>query len=113
MAVSFESAKSVRVQIEFAENRIHELNDLMVRCGVSTKKELFNNAISILEWAVEETEARRAVASVDRKNTRYEILRMPVLDAAAKHASEREASEHDAEKPDQGSLFRPATSTGR
>jgi hypothetical protein len=75
-----------RIQIELAEERVKEINNLMVRCGLSTKKDLFNNAMSILEWAVEEVEAGKVVAGVDRAEQRYEVLRMPILDAAAKRA---------------------------
>ena len=75
-----------RIQIELAEERVKELNDLMARCGLATKKDLFNNAMSILEWAVEEVGAGKVIAAVNRAEQRYEVLRMPVLDAAAKRA---------------------------
>lgn len=75
-----------RIQIELADERVKELNDLMVRCGLTTKKDLFNNAMSIFEWAIEEAEAGKVIAAVNRAEQRYEVLRMPVLDAAAKRA---------------------------
>ena len=82
---------TTRIQIELAEGRAKELNDLMVRCGLATKKDLFNNAMSLLEWAIEEVEAGKVVAAVDRAEQRYEVLRMPILDTAAKRSPRRAA----------------------
>jgi len=87
-----------RVQIELAEDRVKELNDLMERCGLTTKKDLFNNAMSILEWAVEEVEAGNSIASVNKRDQRYEVLRMPILDAASKRMP-RQADSVSATRP--------------
>ena len=87
MTFPFEAAKPVRIQIDFAEDRVRDMDSLMERCGITTRKDLFNNALSILEWAIEEQEAAKVVASVDRDGERYVILRMPALDFAAKRAA--------------------------
>jgi hypothetical protein len=85
MPIPAENAMT-RIQIELTEGRVRELNDLMVRCGLSTKKDLFNNALSIFEWAVEEVASGNVVAAVNKTDQRYEVLRMPVLDTVAKRA---------------------------
>lgn len=71
-----------RLQIEVTPERMEEFDRLMLKCGVATKKELFNSAMSLLMWAVEEVEAGHEVASFNRAEKSYDILRMPVLDQA-------------------------------
>ena len=60
-----EAMSTVRVQIDLAEARVRELEELMKVCGVSTKKELFNNALTLLEWAVREVRKGNSIASVN------------------------------------------------
>ena len=47
--------KNVRMQFDLPEDRLDELDSLMKKCGISTKKELFNYALTMLEWAVDES----------------------------------------------------------
>lgn len=78
--------KNVRMQFDLPENRMSELEDLMSRCDISTKKELFNYALSLLEWAVSESEQGHDIAAIDRETKQFFSLRMPVLNAAKRHA---------------------------
>jgi hypothetical protein len=71
----------MRFQLDMSDARYKQLEDLMVRCDVDTKKELMSYALSILEWAVEETERGHDVAAIDRKEEKFSSLRMPILDA--------------------------------
>ena len=73
-----------RIQFEIPEDKVAELEKLMAESGIKTKKELFNNALTLLEWAIKETKAGRMIASVDQKEQRYKELLMPVLSAVAK-----------------------------
>jgi hypothetical protein len=96
---SLESPKLVRVQVEVLEDRLSELNELMRLCGLSTRKDLFNNAISILEWATEEVGKGNVIASVNRKERNYEVLRMPVLDAASRHQPDGDPARSSGAEP--------------
>lgn len=69
----------VRIQFELSAARVKELEALMREIGVSTRKDLFNNALTLLEWAVKERRAGNSIASVDEHNKRYKELVMPVL----------------------------------
>jgi metal-responsive CopG/Arc/MetJ family transcriptional regulator len=69
----------VRIQFELPAARVKELEALMKEIGVSTRKDLFNNALTLLEWAVKEKRVGNSIASVDEKNKRYKELVMPVL----------------------------------
>ncbi|EPR7090088.1 hypothetical protein ACU79H_004286 [Vibrio fluvialis] len=77
--------KNVRMQFDFPEDRVKELEEMMLKCGVSTRKELFNNALTILEWAIEESEMGHEVASIDRTDKQFFALRMPILTEVRKH----------------------------
>lgn len=76
----------MRLQIDVSESHLKELEDLMARADITTKKELFNYAINLLEWAVKESEKGNVIASVDEKDGRYREIQMPVFSAAARNA---------------------------
>jgi hypothetical protein len=73
--------KNIRLQFEVPEDRFEELKDLMGRCRISSQKDLFNSALTLLEWAVEERSKGRIIASVDEPNMKYKELAMPALEA--------------------------------
>jgi len=70
---------NARVQFELPEAKIKELETLMKEAGIRTKKDLFNNALSLLEWAIKEKREGRIIASVDEKNQKYKEVIMPLL----------------------------------
>ncbi|MNE29867.1 hypothetical protein D3C76_1169370 [compost metagenome] len=78
--------KNVRMQFDLPENRMDELDKLMERCDISTRKELFSYALSMLEWAVSESELGHDIAAIDRDTKQFFSLRMPVLNAAKRNA---------------------------
>lgn len=76
----FKNNKVARFQLEIPESRLKELEALMAETGISTKKELMNNALTLLEWAIEEKKAGYSIASVDSKKEKYRELVMPMLE---------------------------------
>lgn len=76
--------KNVRMQFDLPEDRVIELESIMDKCGMGTKKELINNALTLLEWAVDEVEMGHDIASVDRSDKQFFALSMPILKAAKK-----------------------------
>jgi hypothetical protein len=70
----------MRIQLELSEDRVHELKALMEQVGVETYKDLFNNALSLFEWAIQEAEKGRTLASIDEQAGKYRELAMPVID---------------------------------
>lgn len=79
--------KNVRMQFDLPENRMSELDELMKRCDISTRKELFSYALSMLEWAVSESEQGHDIAAIDREKKQFFSLRMPILSAAKRHVN--------------------------
>ncbi|WP_369943058.1 hypothetical protein [Xanthomonas medicagonis] len=74
------SGRSVtRVQLDLPSDRVDQLDQLVNEAGFATRKELFNNALALLQWAVKEARRGRAIASVDEANDRFTELNMPFL----------------------------------
>lgn len=68
-----------RVQLDLSTERVDQLDRLVGEAGFSTRKDLFNNALALLQWAVKEARRGRAIASVDEANDRFTELNMPFL----------------------------------
>lgn len=73
----------VRIQFELPEGKVKELEEMMRIGGVQTRKDLFNNALTLLQWAIREKLSGKIIASVDEENKRYKELLMPILNTAA------------------------------
>jgi hypothetical protein len=73
----------MKMQLDLPDTKVEELNILMNKTGIATYKELFNNALTLLEWAVDQTKAGRAIASIDEEHETYRLLLMPVLETLA------------------------------
>ncbi len=70
----------VRIQLELPEEQVHALDKLMEKINLRTRKDLFNNALTLLEWAVKEKSAGRTIASIDDESKRVKELLMPILE---------------------------------
>jgi metal-responsive CopG/Arc/MetJ family transcriptional regulator len=73
-----------RIQLELPEERVKELERLMRETGLTTKKDLLNDALTLFEWAVNERKSGRTVASVDDQLQRYREVVMTSLERAAR-----------------------------
>jgi hypothetical protein len=91
------------LQLEFPESKVKELKALMQKCGLKTYHELFNNALTLTKWAVQETEQGRVILSQDDRTEKARELVMPLLefvaaarreDAAARAEGSSQRSEH-------------------
>jgi hypothetical protein len=69
-----------RIQFEADAEKMAEIEALMAGCGIETRKELFNNALTLLKWAIEHTRQGHTIAAIDEKNQVYRELQMPILD---------------------------------
>lgn len=73
-----------RVQLDLPERQVKELDGLMKETGVATRKDFFNQALSLLLWAIKEKKEGRIIASVDEANQQYREVVMPVLNINVK-----------------------------
>ena len=64
----------MRLNFEFSEERINDLKALQTETGSESMKELFYNALTMLEWAVKEVKSGNEIAARSSKGvikTRY------------------------------------------
>lgn len=71
-----------RFQFELSDERAAKLNQVMQDCGLTTNKELFGNAITLLMWAVRETRSGRTIGSLNEQNRGFKEILLPALDNA-------------------------------
>jgi hypothetical protein len=78
--------KDRRVQFDLLPERIAEMDQVMIYCDLRTRKDLFDNAMTLFEWAVEEVRKGNKIASYNRDTDHVEVVRFPVLENAARKA---------------------------
>lgn len=78
-SVSEVAMKKMRVQFDMPQHKLDELQELMDEAGFETRRELFNNALSLLEWAVDQKKKGRTVGSINEDEQKYSELIMPFL----------------------------------
>jgi hypothetical protein len=71
-----------RYQFELTDEKAEQLRQLMADCGVSSNKELFSNAITLLMWAVRETRKGLMVGALNDKEHAFKEFLLPALDNA-------------------------------
>jgi len=73
----------VRIQLDLDAPGVELVEELKRLTGSRTYKELFNNAISLFDWAVQQHIQGRKVTSVDAKYENCRELIMPALEHSA------------------------------
>lgn len=68
-----------RLQFEISTEKLEEIERLRKEGGFESRKDLFNNAITFLKWAMSHAEAGHAIAAIDEKSDKYFELQMPFL----------------------------------
>jgi metal-responsive CopG/Arc/MetJ family transcriptional regulator len=69
-----------RIQLDLREDQVEELDELMKEAKLATRKELFNNALTLFQWAVKAKRAGRIIASFDEEDKTAKELVMPALE---------------------------------
>jgi len=73
----------VRFQVEVRKSYLAVLRALQEAGGVSSNKELFNNAIALLQWAVTQKQRGYSIAAVTEEGAVKRELVLPFLEEAA------------------------------
>lgn len=73
----------IRVQLDFPAERIEEINQMMRETQIGTRKELFNSALTLFNWAIQQRIEGKQIISVDDEGGRVKNLVMPALENAA------------------------------
>ena len=78
-----------RLQFELSYDKLDEFERLRAEGGFETRKELLNNALTLLGWAIRHAEQGHAVVAMDDEAGKSYELQMPFLTYAAKNAPHR------------------------
>jgi len=70
----------IRIQLDLPEDQVKELDELMSETKIVTRKDLFNNALTLFQWAAKAKRAGRIVASLDEETGTARELVMPALE---------------------------------
>lgn len=73
---------SVRIQFDVDAGRIEEIDEAMRRAGLKTRRELFDHALTLMEWAIDESLKGRQIATIDEASGRFQLVMMPALRSA-------------------------------
>jgi len=68
-----------RIQIELSEEEVAQIDQLMMLTGIRTRKEYFNNALTLMEWAINEKRVGHGIASIEDSTQSFRELVMPAL----------------------------------
>lgn len=67
----------LRIQLDLPGKRVEELNRLMEKSHITTRKDFFNSALSLFAWVLSERSKGRIIASLDEQTGGYKELVMP------------------------------------
>jgi hypothetical protein len=74
----------MRMNFEFPEERVEDLQKLKKATATNNMKDLVDNAFSLLEWAVNETKDGNEIAAINENKRAYRVLIMPILQRVAR-----------------------------
>ena len=77
----------MRIQIDIDESGEQVLNSIRQATGLSTYKDIFNNAITLFEWAIRQRAEGRVISSLDERTKRYKEMTMPALEESLRRAN--------------------------
>ena len=86
-----------RLQFELSSQRLEEFERLVHEGGFESRKDLLNNALTLIKWAMTHAKNGHAIAAIDEKSQRSFELQMPFLShvTASADASLDESSGDD------------------
>ena len=67
------------LQFEVNKKQLENIDILMKEVGVDSRKDLFNNALTALQWMVKQKKEDRSVGSLSKDDSNYKELNMPIL----------------------------------
>ena len=68
-----------RIQIDLSVKELDRMNRAMEKCDIESRKDLFNNALTIFEWAIQEVSKGFRIAAVNDQSQEKTILSMSAL----------------------------------
>lgn len=84
--------ETVRIQFNFPAEKIEDLDMLMRDVGITSRRELFNNALTLLAWTTRQIREGRIIASIDKDTDKYRELHMPIFETIKKARKEENSA---------------------
>jgi len=78
------SGENRRVVLEFSSEKVEQIDSMKAKLQLATRKEMFNYAIGLLDWAIRQREKGYVIMVGDHERERYIQLSMPALDSIEK-----------------------------
>lgn len=78
------SVENRRVVLEFSPERVGQIDSMKTKLQLTTRKEMFNYAIGLLDWAIRQREKGYVIMVGDHEKEKYIEFSMPALDAITK-----------------------------
>ena len=75
----------IRVQLDVSPEELETIETMLKVCNIATRRDLFNNAMTLFKWAVDEVRKGNIITSYNVDANQYVELRMPTLSHAAKY----------------------------
>jgi len=72
----------MRMQLELPNQNVKVVKYLMELANFKTYKELFNAALTVLYWCLNEVTSGRIIVSLDEQTGKYKELSMPAFQVA-------------------------------
>ncbi len=76
-------AETVRLQVEIEQEQMEVLEELLKLGGLRTKRDLLNNALTLLKWAAREKSKGNSICSASPNGHLQKELEMPFLETIA------------------------------
>ncbi len=80
----------VRIQLDLPDEQVAELDERMAETKLRTRKDFFNNALTLFDWAIKQKKAGRTIAAIDESQEIVKELLMPALENVTVSAVQEE-----------------------
>lgn len=80
----------MNLQFEISEDEIAKLDKLMKEAGLDSHRDLFNNSLTLFQWAVQQIKEKKVVASVDEQAQKFTEVQMDSLNYVADYVKKME-----------------------
>jgi hypothetical protein len=79
---------TVKIQIALDKDKF---DYIIEKTGVKRSKDILNNALTLLTWAIEEEENGKRIGSIDEEHKMYKEVLLPILDNVKTKREKKEA----------------------
>jgi hypothetical protein len=89
----------MRLNLEISKAQMDSVKALMLRVGARDMKDLINSALSVMEWAVDETSSGNEIVALDAGMNSYRVLVTPPLQYVRHQRRKKQELDAVATKP--------------